>query len=278
MKVLEASVTQATVSAWLTTIWASVWVYLKHYATYLQSTLVKFLNVPVQVAVYYFLWKTILAQQTGNTHISPAYMLNYYILAFLLRWLFSLRSVTENYEKAIYEGNLVNYLVRPMPFVAFELGRVTSVYLINLVVTLALLIPIHLFLVAPRLSLLSWTGFILMLVFGLVMQYCIYSLIGLASFWVERVFGVVYAFDLVMLLATGLLLPLELFPPPLYQILYNLPFRFFVYTPVLCLQGPITPGWLIEQISIGMAWIAALVILMHLVWKKGLSRFSGYGI
>jgi ABC-2 type transport system permease protein len=103
-------------------------------------------------------------------------------------------------------------------------------------------------------------------------------MIGLASFWVERVFGLVYAFDLVMLLATGLLLPLELFPPPLYQILYNLPFRFFVYTPVLCLQGPITSGWLLEQISIGLIWIAVLVILVYLGWKKGLSKFSGYGI
>lgn len=262
--------------AYRVTATAALVLNLKHHAVYLKNSAVKLLNVPTQVIVLYYLWSVLLADGAGA--ITPARMLGYYSMAFLVRWLFSFRSVTERYEKAIHEGDLVNALVRPLPFAALELGRVGAQWAVNMALMLVLFFPVTLLAGWVEPTIRSVVGFMLLLAVGVLVQYFIYSLIGLASFWLGKVFGLVYAFDLVMLLGTGTLLPLDMYPGSVARILQALPFRFFVYTPVRALQEQVTWGWIGAEVASGVLWMLLLGVLTVGVWRRGMRRFTGQGV
>ncbi|MHB8928242.1 MAG: ABC-2 family transporter protein [Bacillota bacterium] len=229
------------------------------------------------MAALYFLWATLLTGSLGGT-LTREQMLGYYALALLLRWLFGFRSVTERFEKVIFEGELVNFLVRPLPLGAMELGRVAAQWFVNSVLLLLVFVPIVSALgwITPTVP--SLTGLAALLLIGALIQYHIYSLIGTFGFWLEKVFGIVYGFDLVMLLATGTLLPLDLYPPAIARLLNALPFRFFVYVPVQALRLPVTWPWVESEVVSGFAWVLGLGLLTSYTWRRGLRRFTGHGV
>lgn len=247
---------------------------LKHYAIYLKNTAIRCLNVPAQVAAFYFLWSGMLPD---NENGQPARMLSYYSFAFVVRWLFGFRSVTERYEIAIYEGDLLNALVRPMPYAALELGRVGAQWVIGMIL-LAHFFLVTLMLGWVELSAPSLIGCVLLLVIGGLIQYLLYSVLGVAAFWLEKVFGLVQAFDLVMLLCSGTLLPLDLYPAATARLLRSLPFRFFVYSPVQALLTPVTWTWVAAEAVSGLLWVFLLGLALSGVWRMGMKRFTGQGV
>lgn len=262
-------------STWTVTARASTGAHLKHHAVFLQNSLIRFLNVPAQVAALYFLWTHLPASAARG--LTPHDLLLYNILTFLVRWLFSFRMVTEETERAIEEGTLVNNLVRPLPFSAFEFGRVLSRLLINLAALSVVLIPaLLIFDALPSPGVIG--SFAVLMLAGAVVQYQIYSLIGTLSFWIGRIFGIVYAFDLTLLLTAGTLLPLSIYPPAVAQVLLNLPFRFFAYTPVQALIHPGGNAWVVHELLGALGWIIGLGLLHAVLWQQGLKRFSGAGV
>lgn len=262
-------------SVWRVAALASTVAYLKHHVVFLQNSLIKFINVPVQILTLYFLWLSLSAN--GIKDFNPQTLLIYNILSFCIRWLFNFRGVAQEYEKAIYEGGLVNAIVRPLPLSAVEFGRVAARIAVNLIVLVVILTPLAVF-NAVRFDLPAVASFLVLLLLGSWIQFLIYALLGLLSFWVEKIFGIVYAFDLTLLLTSGTLLPLTIYPPAIMNVLTQLPFRFFAFTPIQALTARPEASWIIAEILSASGWIAALS-LMHLwLFRAGLKRFTGMGV
>ncbi|MFK7602179.1 ABC-2 family transporter protein [Deinococcus sp. SM5_A1] len=263
------------VHVWLTAAQASTTAHLKHHAIFLQNSLIRLINVPAQVAALYFLWLTLGTNTLGG--FSPQALLIYNLLTFLVRWLFNFRQVAEDTERAIHEGLLVNNLVRPLPFSAFQFGKVLSKLAVNILALLLVLIP-TLIVIGQVPSASSLSGFVALLLIGAVVQYQLYAIIGLLSFWMGRIFGVVYAFDLTLLLSAGTLLPLTVFPSQVASVLLALPFRFFAYSPVQALIGNNSGLWLARELLGAAGWALALAALHALLWQRGVKQYAGAGV
>jgi ABC-2 type transport system permease protein len=106
-----------------------------------------------------------------------------------------------------------------------------------------------------------------------LMQYTI----GLSGFWITRSISLNDAWFFTYSLASGYLVPLDLFPDAIRKILDFLPFRYTMSFPVELLTSRLSPGEILAGIGIQWFWAAALYALSRLVWKRGLLRYSAVG-
>ena len=58
---------------------------------------------------------------------------------------------------------------------------------------------------------------------------------------------------------------------------FVLPFRWAFGFPIEVIIGPISDGELAAGLAMQAAWLAALVVLIRVVWRRGVRRFAAVG-
>ena len=106
-----------------------------------------------------------------------------------------------------------------------------------------------------------------------LMQYTI----GLTGFWITRTISINDAWFFTYSLASGYLVPLDLFPTAIRGLLDFLPFRYTMSFPVELLTGRVTTAEILQGILVQWGWAAALYFLCRWVWRRGLLRYSAVG-
>jgi ABC-2 type transport system permease protein len=105
------------------------------------------------------------------------------------------------------------------------------------------------------------------------MQYTI----GLLGFWITRSLSVNDAWFFTYSLASGYLIPLDLFPPGVREFLWYLPFRYTMSFPVELLMGRLSGPAILQGIAIQGVWVAAMYAVNRWVWRRGLRHYSAVG-
>ena len=106
-----------------------------------------------------------------------------------------------------------------------------------------------------------------------LMQYTI----GLTGFWITRTIGLNDAWFFTYSLASGYLVPLDLFPPAVRAVLAYLPFRYTMSFSVELLTSRLTGAAILQGIAMQWIWSAAIYLVYVWVWKRGLRRYSAVG-
>lgn len=106
-----------------------------------------------------------------------------------------------------------------------------------------------------------------------LMQYTI----GLTGFWITRTIGLNDAWFFTYSLTSGYLVPLDLFPPVVREVLAYLPFRYTMSFPVEILTGRVAGVAILQGIAMQWIWAAAIYVVYQWVWKRGLRRYSAVG-
>jgi ABC-2 type transport system permease protein len=202
----------------------------------------------------------------------------YYLAALIVRNLTGMWFIWEM-DAEMRLGALSFRLLKPMDPIVHYMALATSsrplrlVLLIPIAVGAVLWIPglnwaidplNLLFFVASLLG--AWTILFLM-------QYTI----GLTGFWITRTLGLNDAWFFTYSLASGYLVPLDLFPPAVRNVLLYLPFRYTMSFPVDVLLGKLSVAEILQGIAMQWMWSAAIFIVYRWVWKHGLRRYSAVG-
>jgi ABC-2 type transport system permease protein len=101
--------------------------------------------------------------------------------------------------------------------------------------------------------------------------------LGMITFWTTRV-GAVYAvwFTLELLLS-GRLVPLELMPSWARTLADSLPFKWTFGFPIETLSARLSGAQLLEGLGMQVLWTAAGALLVAVVWRFAIRRFSAVG-
>lgn len=182
-----------------------------------------------------------------------------------------------NYE--VRQGTLAMRLLRPISplwsYAAENLGTFP--------LRLLLVVPLTLFSVftlgtrsVPGTAW-GWGFFLLALVGGWLITFLANVLIGSLSLYIEssnRLMDLWFAF---FLICSGYLYPVELFPPVLRGLLDWLPFRYQIGLPVELMTNAHGFTGALGLLGRQWLWVALLLGLSILSWKRGLKRFAAYG-
>ena len=107
-----------------------------------------------------------------------------------------------------------------------------------------------------------------------LINFCTSALIGLAAFAFEEVAPLDWIYHKLLLVAGGVLIPLDFFPEWLREICQSLPFAYTIYGPA---RFFIDPSWqrFVTLILGQLGWIIVMATLLTLVYRPAYASYSG---
>lgn len=233
----------------------------------------------LQLLVVYFVWWTVFESQSSIFGYTQSSILTYILVAALIRAII-LSSRVIDVAGQINEGNVVNFLLKPLSFIGYYFSRDIADKLLNIsfvVVEITLLI----LLLKPQIVV-QTDPVILFLVFvaalsGVLLYFSIAFILGMSAFWLENAWG---AYFLLFVFTEGLgggLFPIDILPNGISQTLMLTPFPYLIYFPAKLYVGGLSDGQIIQGfLSLGF-WLIGMWFIMSKVLEKGLKRFTAFG-
>jgi len=216
------------------------------------------------------------AARSGDFSLSALEFIRYFLAVFLVRQ-FTIIWVIWDFEREVVEGRLSPLLLQPLDPAWHHVASHLMERLARLPFTLVLIALF--FVLYPRAFWIpSWAqvglgSLAILLAFALrfLMQYTL----ALLAFWVERVTALEQFHFLVYLFFSGVIAPLEVFPPPVRHFLAWTPFPYLVYFPANLWVG--IPVDALRGFGMGLAWTGLFWLVNRWLWRKGLQQYSGMG-
>ncbi len=219
------------------------------------------------------------AARGGDFALGPADFARYFMAVFIVRQL-TVVWVIWDFEVEVVEGKLASRLMQPIDpvwrHVAAHLGeRLARLPFAAALVALFLwlypqarftpsLSDLALFLVAVHVSFATF----------FLLQYTL----SMLAFWTERASALWDFGFLAYFLLSGLLAPLEVYPPAVREVALWTPFPYLLDVPANLLLGrPPVSGSLATAAAVLGAWCLVLLALNRFLWRRGLRHFSAMG-
>jgi ABC-2 type transport system permease protein len=234
------------------------------------------------VAVLY-VWKAIYqGKQPGDTvgDYTLAQMISYYLLVTIVDALTAVSEDDWQIAADIKDGNISQFLLKPIDYLWFRLclflsGRLT--YLAVAALPLVLFISyLHRYFVLPA----DWMTlgiFLVSIVLTALLQFFISYTMAMLAFWVLEVSTFIFIMFAFEYIASGHLFPLVILPRGLAQALFFTPFPYQLYFPVSIYLGKVAGMDLFHGLLIQALWVFAAYLLARFAWARGIKKYSAVG-
>lgn len=235
-----------------------------------------------QVVLAYFLWQAI--YEYNETDSMQGYSLSgmvlYYIFVPLIDRMVR-GSEMSFLSNDIYNGTLNRYLVFPVSVFHFKF---VSHLGFSLVYSLQMLLAISMYFLwigspvefSP--SIISFFSGFCIVFFASYMFFVMAATLEIIAFWADNVWSLLVLLRFLIYLFGGGMIPLAFFPEWTEGLLTYLPFAYFISFPIQTFLGQSSLFDIIEAAGIIFFWSIFLTVLYHIVWRRGMLRYTGVGI
>jgi ABC-2 type transport system permease protein len=208
--------------------------------------------------------------------LNPAEFVRYFLAVFVVRQ-FTVVWVIWEFEELVVQGTLSPLLLQPFnPLWRFLLGHMTErlarLPFVFAILALGFVIyPEALFL--PSLADLGVAAVAIFAAF--VVRFIIQYTFAMVSFWSERASSIEEVWFLFYLFLSGMVAPLDVYPPSVRAFAELTPFPYMIYMPAQLIVGrpvDLTKGAIVLLIWGVIAWVCYRVL-----WRYGLRRYSAMG-
>jgi ABC-2 type transport system permease protein len=221
----------------------------------------------INVTVYYFIWRAVFANATGSiAGYSLPQILTYVSVGWILRS-FYWNTIDQEMAYEVIDGKIAMDFIKPVSVQWMWLARAmgeSAFRLILLTAPTAIVVTL-LFPVLPPASPLNFTLFLVAAVGSFFIMGALNFLIGTCAIPLTSILALIRAKFWLIELLSGLLIPLSFFPRSLQIISSWLPFEHIALLQTLRL------------LAIEYLWVAALIFLGHLWWRRATRKITIHG-
>jgi ABC-2 type transport system permease protein len=236
----------------------------------------------IQALILYFLWRSVFASNPTSTLAGFSFSeMSAYIVMSEITVRLTRSVVDRNMAEDIRSGTLAVNMLFPVDYRAQLLFDALGGVLYRGLITA---VPIGI--VASALGLLGdgsmapgWApiAFAISAFFSFLITFHINFLFGVVAFYTTNTFGLWIAKTAMMSFLAGEMIPLDFFPPAAAAVLRHLPFAGMNYTPVMIWLGKLDGGDLATAIALQAVWVAVLVGIAWVAWRRVVRRISIFG-
>jgi ABC-2 type transport system permease protein len=236
--------------------------------------------IPLLATIY--LWRAVYGSKSGQNvgDYTLAQMTSYYLIVTIVDVLTAVSEDDWQIAADIKDGNISQFLVKPINYLTYRLCLFSSSRLIYLLVaTLPLAGFIfcmrHYFVLPPDLA---TAGFFLVSVaMTALLQFFMSYAMAMLAFWVLEVSTFIFILFAFEYLASGHLFPLDILPAHLQTVLFYTPFPYQMYFPVSIYMGKTTGVALAHGLLIQACWVFAMYCVARLAWHRGIRKYGAVG-
>lgn len=102
-------------------------------------------------------------------------------------------------------------------------------------------------------------------------------IVGCAAFFLESSIKLMDVYLVFFFVFSGYLIPIDLFPDALRNVVEKLPFRYQLGLPVEVITGAHERTYALHHLALQWVWIAIALLATRSAWRHGLRRFSAFG-
>jgi ABC-2 type transport system permease protein len=235
--------------------------------------------IPLLATIY--LWQTVYRGQTSLVGgYSLAGMISYYLLVTVVDTLTAVNEDDWQIAADIKDGNISQFLLKPIDYLTYRLCLFFSGKIIFAVVSL---LPVGIFIFCLRQYMVApagaWAlvGFLLSMALAALLQFFMSYTMALLAFWLLEVSTVIFMAFAFEYLAGGHVFPLNILPPALEGALNCTPFPYVLFFPVSVYLGQAQGAALWRGLAAQAAWLGFFYVLARAVWRRGIRKYSAAG-
>ncbi len=228
-----------------------------------------------------FLWNVVFSARSSAFGYSKAQLMGYVFLVLIVQAFVTAAPSNDNIGGEISNGDLSNYLVKPVNYISYWLTRDLASKLLNILFAV-LEITVILFLFRPEISiplvLQSLVVGVMVWFIGAGIFFFITKLAVFTAFWIpENTWGLMFTVMVFLEMLSGSMFPLDVLPHSLQSALQFTPFPYLVYYPIGILIGHIRGQAMLQVLLGSVVWLAISYFLSQKVWHAGLKINSANG-
>ncbi len=216
------------------------------------------------------------ASENSDFGLNSDDFVRYFFSVFLIRQFTTIWVIWE-FEREIVEGKLSFRLLQPLDPVWHHIARHLAEKITRIPLVI-LFCALFFFLYPDAFWLPHWQNILLCMLaiaMAFILRFVIQYTFAMFAFWTERASAIQQFWYLFYIFLSGMIAPLEVFPPNIRDILEWTPFPYLIHLPAAILAGlPINFTRSVFVISI---WSILFFIANRWLWKKGLKQYSGMG-
>jgi ABC-2 type transport system permease protein len=234
--------------------------------------------VPLMAVIY--LWRAVYQGKATVGDYSLAGMTSYYLVVTLVDMFTAVNEDDWQIAADIKDGNISQFLLKPIDYLSYRLCLFCSGRMIYLVVSA---VPMGLFLFSlrkyftlpPDPATFGW--FMISLALTALLQFFMSYAMAMLAFWVLEVSTFIFILFAFEYIASGHLFPLDILPPAVAKILSFTPFPYQMYFPTSIYLGKITGNVLAQGLMIQAGWVIAAYIVARIAWNRGIRKYAAVG-
>lgn len=236
----------------------------------------------LQIFVAFFLWDKIFADPGTIVFGYDRSKILTYVFGIIIIRALVLSARAMDVSSDIAQGDLSNYLVRPISYFKYWFTRDISSKALNISFAFFEFLILYLILKPPfyfQQNLAILGAFALSIVIAILIYFFLLFIVSSVPFWSPELGWGSHFFVTIILIEflSGALFPIDILPLNVQSIIMALPFPYLIYFPLQVYLGKISGIFLIKGLYISLAWVFALFFTMKFVWKKGLRAYEGIG-
>ena len=264
----------------INTLKAVAFVTYKEWAAYRTHSMVSILTGPLYFCVQVFIWNAVYSSQETINGMELNQMILYFAVSTLIHYL-TMDFADWNLQMLIHTGKFTTYLLRPLNHAFFAFSQKAGHRVLGLLYEFIPVLALITFLFKINLFPANFLWTLISIILSFFIVFCINYCLGISGFWLTRTNGLCGVFHLFRHMFSGALIPLTFFPLVVQQIMFYMPFQYITYVPAQIwlgdyrLGGIEYPIWQIVSIQAGYAVI--LFILIQVLYKMGIKKFTGIG-
>src|SRR5437868_8038846 len=214
-----------------------------------------------------FLWRAIYSGKAAGGEVagySLSQMTSYYLLVTIVDALTAVNEDDWQIAADIKDGNISQFLLKPIDYLAYRLclfgtGRLVYTVVAVVPVTLFILLQRAYFVWPPDWATFGW--FLVSTTMTALLQFFMSYTMALLAFWVLEVSTFIFILFAFEYIAGGHLFPLDILPPTAAAILQLTPFPYMLFFPISIYLGQIKGAELFQGLGIQACWTAAMFCL-----------------
>lgn len=235
----------------------------------------------MQMLLIFFLWDSVF-QNPGRELFgySRAQIMTYVFGIFVLRAIVT-SSRAQDVAGEIAQGNLTNYLLKPVNYLSYWFTRDISSKILN-IFFVVFEIGILYWLLRPQIfypqSIFVLLLFVITLALSVVLYFFLLIFFGSFTFWIpEQAWGMIFILNIFVDLLGGLTFPLDILPTYIQHVLYLTPFPYLVFVPLQIFLGKYNLSLAFQSVGVSAVWVLIMYGVLRTQWRFGLRAYRAEG-
>jgi ABC-2 type transport system permease protein len=234
----------------------------------------------LQIFLLFFLWEAVFASEDNILGYTRSAILTYIFGVYIIKSIvFSVRS--NEVAGEIARGDLTIYLLKPINYLKYWFTRDIATKVINIIFTFFEILFLYILLKPPINFPVSGAAIFLFLIsigLAVIIYFLLLMLFSMFPFWYpEGAWGFTFLLLVFIDFLGGGVFPLDIFPSGVVKVLYLTPFPYLLFVPLQIYLEKMSISTSFWFVFISLAWVAILLALMNLLWKRGLRVYRAEG-